>query len=302
MTCRTDLNGTVSPFFSVVIPTYNRAAMLQRAIRSVFNQTFGDFELIVVDDHSTDHTKAIVASFTDPRLRYVLNDRAKGGAGTRNAGIFRAKGEWVAFLDDDDMWLPEKLELQREKISEVDSQVGLIYTGNASYDFEADKPLYFVYPQKEGWLLNDLLYKNYVDAFSSVVIRADVLHQIGGFDERFPALQDLEMLVRAAEICKIAYVNQPLVRITRGCTDGISATAVKKLRGWSMFREKYWHLIRKDARLRHIADSRVFVFAIRAAHWSDAFRTLPWTLAGIVLDIRNILWIIRKLAHWRRNA
>ena len=98
------------PFFTVVIPTYNRSKLLKGAIQSVLKQTYENFELIVVDDASTDNTKNIVKSFYDNRIRYMMNYHAKGGAGARNAGIFIAKGKWVAFLDDDDIWLPEKLE------------------------------------------------------------------------------------------------------------------------------------------------------------------------------------------------
>ncbi len=102
------------PFFTVVIPTHNRSILLKRAVESVLSQTFEDFELIVIDDHSTDDTASVVKSFTDPRIRYLINQRTKGACGARNTGIFSAKGKWVAFLDDDDVWLPEKLKYQYE--------------------------------------------------------------------------------------------------------------------------------------------------------------------------------------------
>ena len=146
------------PFFTVVIPTYNRAELLKEAIQSVFDQTFENFELIVIDDHSTDKTKDVVSSFHDSRIKYILNDHAKGGAGTRNAGIFRAKGEWIAFLDDDDIWLPKKLELQYKKIQEIDCTVGLIYTGYAVYDFDKKREILVAIPKKDGSIQNDLLY------------------------------------------------------------------------------------------------------------------------------------------------
>ena len=96
------MSQTHSPTFSVVIPTHNRAEMLREAIQSVLDQTFTDFELLVVDYHSSDNTAEVVASVADPRIIYLINDHARGGAGTRNAGTFRAKGEWVAFLDSDE--------------------------------------------------------------------------------------------------------------------------------------------------------------------------------------------------------
>ncbi len=103
-------------FFTVIIPTYNRLELLKDAIQSVIDQTFSDFELIIVDDQSTDNTKEMVCSFCDERIKYFLNDHVKGPGGARNSGIFRAKGEWIAFLDSDDIWLPKKLDLIHEKI------------------------------------------------------------------------------------------------------------------------------------------------------------------------------------------
>ena len=200
----------ITPFFSVVIPTYNRSELLKEAVHSIMDQSFEDFELLIVDDHSTDDTKNVVASFKDSRIKYIVNDRTKGGAGTRNAGIFRAKGHWVAFLDDDDVWLPNKLELQYKKIQEVDSAVGLIYSGSAAYDFTKMRVMSVCLPEKEGWVQKDLLYKNYVGTFSRVTIRADLLKKHGGLDERFEAVQDWELCVRIAGTCKIAFIKEIL--------------------------------------------------------------------------------------------
>lgn len=98
------------PTVSVVIPTYNRAHLVGRAIQSVLNQTYQDFEIIVVDDGSTDNTEEVVKSFNDPRIRYIRHDQNRGGSAARNTGIKMARGEYIAFQDSDDEWLPEKLE------------------------------------------------------------------------------------------------------------------------------------------------------------------------------------------------
>ena len=93
------------PFFTVIIPTYNRATLVKEAIQSVLDQTFDNFELIIVDDHSTDNTIDVVQSYSDKRIYRILNDHKKGPGGARNAGIHKAKGKWIAFLDSDDFWL-----------------------------------------------------------------------------------------------------------------------------------------------------------------------------------------------------
>src|SRR5258705_10332336 len=100
------------PKVSVIIPTYNRAECLRSAITNVLNQTFQDFEIVVVDDSSQDHTREVVNSLDDKRIKYIRHERNKGVAAARNTGVSNAKGDYIAFLDDDDEWFPEKLKKQ----------------------------------------------------------------------------------------------------------------------------------------------------------------------------------------------
>src|SRR5262245_46961170 len=100
------------PKVSVIIPTHNRADFLRDAIFSVLNQTFQDFEIIVVDDASTDNTSEVIGAFNDERIRYLRHDTNKGGSAARNTGILNSQCDYIAFLDDDDQWLPEKLAKQ----------------------------------------------------------------------------------------------------------------------------------------------------------------------------------------------
>ncbi|NJN86713.1 MAG: glycosyltransferase family 2 protein [Leptolyngbyaceae cyanobacterium SL_7_1] len=103
------LSSQASAIVSVIIPTYNRADLLSRAIDSVLNQTLTNLELIIVDDGSTDNTAEVVNSFNDSRIRYIPLGKNCGGGYARNHGIHLATGEFIAFLDSDDVWLPEKL-------------------------------------------------------------------------------------------------------------------------------------------------------------------------------------------------
>src|SRR3972149_1034912 len=113
------------PLVSVVIPSYNRADMLRRAIRSVLAQTFTDFELIVVDDGSTDNTVNPVEEFSDSRVRFMRRSVNEGAARARNMGVELSCGEWIAFLDSDDEWLPRRLELQMNRLEQdVEPTVG----------------------------------------------------------------------------------------------------------------------------------------------------------------------------------
>src|SRR5436190_11436655 len=119
----------MSPTVSVVIPVFNRAVAVRRAIDSVLAQTFQDFEIIVVDDGSTDDTAESVSSFQDPRITLIRHDRKRGGSAARNTGIRSSSGAYVAFLDSDDEWLPAKLERQLEVFGRSDDELALVYAG-----------------------------------------------------------------------------------------------------------------------------------------------------------------------------
>lgn len=108
--------ANVYPFFSIILPTYNRAEKLKLSLLSVINQTFGNFEVLVMDDGSTDETEAVVKSFNDSRIKYSWEVNSGGPAKPRNRGISFAKGKWICFLDSDDIWLPGKLERVSQNI------------------------------------------------------------------------------------------------------------------------------------------------------------------------------------------
>jgi glycosyltransferase involved in cell wall biosynthesis len=282
-------------FFTVVIPTHNRSKFLKVAIQSVLNQTFKNFELIVVDDHSTDDTKQVVSQFFDMpfSIRYVINDHTKGGAGARNAGIFRAKGEWVAFLDDDDVWLPNKLELQHRKIQEIDDSVCLIYTGYATYDFGKMYEIFVYVPHKAGWIQNDLLCKNYIGTLSTVAIRSKLLRQIGGLDERFKAMQDIDLYVEIAGLAKIVFVSRKLAHVRVAHVDRISLKPHIKLASSKLFWNKYDPLINQNLRIRHCVASRVFIYSLQTKNWQSMFKALPLTFCGCLIDMHNMRRVLR---------
>ena len=287
------MNTSAHPFFTVVIPTYNRPDYLREAISSVLNQTFEHFEIIVVDDNAEEPARPVVESFKDNRLHYCKNDHQKGGAGTRNAGIFRSKGEWIAFLDDDDLWLPEKLERQYQKIRETDNDVGLVYTGHTRFDPETYQPKQTFVPKHEGWLYQQLLYENVIGGLYSVVIRRDILERVEGLDERFPALQDADLYVRVAKLCKVAFVEEPLVQVRDSKLGRITTNYNSKLQGNQLFWEKYRADLSQDKRLTHRAASRVFMFAVPEGNLRALAASTPWTLAGLILDRKNIIRVAR---------
>jgi glycosyltransferase involved in cell wall biosynthesis len=283
----------IDPYFTVILPTYNRAAMLDTAVQSVLVQTYPDFELIVVDDHSTDNTRQVIDSIADPRLVYMFNQRGKGGASARNTGIFQARGQWVAFLDDDDLWFPEKLEVVYDKIRSVDSDVGLIYSA-----FQIHHPYGTVetrIPKYEGKLRDELFFKNVIGGFFTAVIRKDILWQVNGLDERFPAMQDLELYIRVTLVTKIAAINQPLVKVQRHNTDRISLSMAKRVEAATLMKGKYHHLISNDRRLRHRIEADLFIFGILSGDFKTVWRATGWVFFGIFVDFRNFITIFPTL-------
>ncbi|MGA9059672.1 MAG: glycosyltransferase, partial [Terriglobia bacterium] len=196
-------SGPARPAVTVIIPTFNRASIVGRAIRSVLGQTYQDWELIVVDDCSTDGTEQAVRSFSDNRIKYIRHDRNCRASAARNTGIRCAQGEYVAFLDDDDEWLPEKLQKELEVFRNSDPEVGLVYTGWIILD-ERGKVLKVRMETKSGWVYDALLDCNFIGSPSRVTVKKQVLDRVAGFDETFLNAEDYEFCLRVARVSKVA--------------------------------------------------------------------------------------------------
>ncbi len=198
---------------TAIITTFNRERFLDAAIRSVVSQTYGDFELLVLDNSSSDGTAALVGRWTDPRVRYVRHAPLTIAA-ARNLGVRTASGEFVAFLDDDDEWLPEKLERQVGAFRRAPSGVGLVYGGFTRID-ERGAAAGTHRPTLRGRILPALLAQG--DAFtgsaSNPMMRAEVLRALGGFNEALATSEDWELYLRLAEEYEVELVPDVLVRI-----------------------------------------------------------------------------------------
>jgi glycosyltransferase involved in cell wall biosynthesis len=198
------------PKVSVVIPSYNSARFVGEAIESVLAQTYVDLEIIVVDDGSTDDTHDVVARFTDPRVRYVYQDNRERSA-ARNTGIRAAQGEYVAFLDADDLWRAEKLARQ-VGLLDAHPEVGLVYCG--ALLMENDRVFDEETCSYRGWVLRPLLLVGNIVAgsLSSAMVRRGCFDRAGLFDETFSACEDWDMWVRIALHYPLDFVPMPLVK------------------------------------------------------------------------------------------
>jgi glycosyltransferase involved in cell wall biosynthesis len=224
---------------SVVVPTYNSSEVLPRAIESVLSQSLDDLELIVVDDASTDRTDTVVSRYDDPRLRYVRHETNRGGSAARNTGIEHACGTYVAFLDADDEWHPEKLERQVECLESRSEDWVAAYC-----DFERVRRgptrqlrqllSTFAAPEEnsgaeggEELVDRSLLLDGFsTGGMSTLIVERTVVEAMGGFDESFRRRQDWEFRNRLTRRGKLAYVDEVLV--TKHQTENPPAETVEE--------------------------------------------------------------------------
>ena len=171
------------PLVSVVVPAFNAAATLSSTLSSIANQTYRSLDIIVVDDGSTDGTAAIARHFclSEPRMRVITQPNG-GVAAARNAGIRASKGEFVAFIDADDLWHPMKIEFQIKALLAEDPDVALVYSPFRVIDTDGNVIASSRRHGASGWVLNRHLYENIVGNGSSVLVRKSVLQELGGFD------------------------------------------------------------------------------------------------------------------------
>lgn len=216
---------------SVVIPTYNRANTITDSIRSVLNQTYRTLEVIIVDDGSTDNTEEIVKSIPDLRVVYVKQENA-GACAARNTGISRARGEYIAFHDSDDTWMPEKLEREMDAMLTKNTDIVVC---KLLMKFPDGSEVY--YPKR---IADDFLTKK-DDLFGigtqTILAKREVVENIK-FDTGFPRYQDLDWLLQAMEKYKIYCVGDHLVNYAVG-DDSISAKPEKMVSALQKIHQKY---------------------------------------------------------------
>ncbi|BAC14845.1 glycosyltransferase [Oceanobacillus iheyensis HTE831] len=198
---------------SILIPTYQRPLTLSRAIDSVLNQTYTNIEVIVVDDNNpnTDErleTEGVMLGYKkNSKVKYIKHEYNKNGSAARNTAFQNSKGEYIMLLDDDDEFLPSKVEAQVNRLEKLDSSWGACYTKykrlkNGKIDTVCAE-------KKEGNLYFDELCRNlFIQAGSNLMLRREVFNELGGFDESFQRNQDIEFTVRLLKKYKLAYVDE----------------------------------------------------------------------------------------------
>ena len=198
------------PKGSIIMNCLNGEQYLKQAMDSVFEQTYDDWEVIFFDNASTDDSAAIAKSYGE-RVRYFKSQTTYPLGKARNLAINETKGEFIAFLDCDDIWLPQKLEKQVALLMK-DSEAALVFSDMMIFDGSKDIYQYLGgHKAQRGNIFRELLV-NYFIGIVSVVIRKSAVHDIGWFDERFENIEDMDLFLRIAYLFKLDYVDEPLVK------------------------------------------------------------------------------------------
>ncbi|MGJ8638558.1 MAG: glycosyltransferase family 2 protein [Opitutaceae bacterium] len=241
----------MNTLISVVIPTYNRASLIEDALNSVYAQTYRPLEVIVVDDGSTDTTKSVVDTWAKERCDQsltveFLEQENQGGNVARNTGIENATGDYIAFLDSDDAWLPEKL---AEQISYFKNpKVGGVYCGVQHKNFETGsilEPSDRNYPT--GELLEHLLVKDVTVQTSAYVVRTSVFKDVGNFDTSLQARQDWDMWIRLSSKYTIEAAPKVLVDFREHLGERTASNPQKEIDGYRAIRQKYSKLLKNQS-------------------------------------------------------
>lgn len=242
---------------SIIIPTYLRTGeKLEQALQSVFNQTYKNLEVIVVDDnndkkYSEDITRTLKKY---PEVMYISHGINKGACAARNTGILNANGDFIAFLDDDDTWEPEKIEKQIEKFR--DPRVGLVYCG-IKYYYEKKNKTVYKFAKKSNQPCKDLLIKNFIGSTSCGVVRKSCAIDVGMFDTNLKSGQDLDFWFRIAEKYEIDFVKECLLNYTVYNNGTITSNFHNRLESNIYLKKKYAEIIFKDKELLTVYNLKI---------------------------------------------
>lgn len=241
----------INDLVSVVIPTHNRSELVVRAIRSAFSQTYKKIEIIVVSDGYDQKTEDAMKQYNSSIFKFISYDKPLGGNHARNMGIKASKGEWVAFLDDDDEWLNNKISLQIE-LSKIDKDIGLICTAFNSIDDETGRVSFFCPTAKKDASIQ-ILKTNCIGSTTTAMVKHILLDDVGLFDEKLFARQDYDLWIRLCQITKVGIVEIPCVNYHNLATNNQISWDYKKYQHAAEYmNNKYFELFEKKLSKKEI--------------------------------------------------
>ena len=300
------------PLVTVIIPTYNRADLLPRAVSSVLNQTYAALELLIVDDGSTDGTAEVVKGFQDPRVRFLRLDQNQGQCAAMNAGIEAARGDWVCFLDSDDEYLETCIEKQMAVFLATGSEtLGVVYvlSGERTPDGRII-PAHF--NALQGDVYAGALFQGYVAPSITLLIRKTCFDQVGLWDTEFRCFQDDDLCIRLAKHYRFEVVREVLAVVHRDAAGQLTRNRSQYAAGWYQLIYKHegeiLRVVGRAVLAKHYVravklflDARDHKHALEAARYALQAAGTVWALGRIAVGLtgeslrkRYTIWKARR--------
>lgn len=253
-----------SETISVIIPTYNRAKTIEYCIKSILEQTLLPNEIIIVDDASTDNTENVVALLDNNLIKFIKLDKNGGAQVARNIGIRNSKSKWISFLDSDDFWEKNKLQLQISELSKVNFNIYTVIHSNCyCYDTKKNKKWIWDMPITENKCYENLLLKPST-LFPSLLVSKQALEEIGYLDENVPSYQEWDTSIRLAKKCKFIHIEKPLFTYILHDGDTISKNHKKDIEGYLYIINKF----KKDLQQLNLYEKHLHILIKRARTFS----------------------------------
>lgn len=289
---------------TVVLTTCKREPkIVARAIQSVIAQTYSDWELFVIDDSPSEYmlreeVKDMVLSFSNQHnISYYANVMNSGVSYSRNIGIEKASGSYMAFLDDDDEWLPEKLDKQIEALEKTDINTALVYQPYYKVIEEEQETRVIQSPLLNGELFDELLQRgNFIGGMSVPLIRTECIKKIGGFDELMHVAEDMDLWLRLAKQYNIISIDIPLVRYHIHKGEQLTTNAQKAIAGIERLNEKYKDYLENNIKVKWKRQLFLIKFYLQTGKRREAFdlwkRTIVLCPGEVVRNTKELIRII----------
>jgi glycosyltransferase involved in cell wall biosynthesis len=278
---------------SVIIPTFNRAFSLGRCIDSVLNQSYEDFEVIVVDDGSTDGSCDVAQTYLqDSRVRYIKHETNKGAQAARNTGIKSASGDFVAFLDSDDEWVGEKLKIQMGKLAES-NKPSVVHSSAWVVDEETNEKRICRAGALQGYVYESLL-ASAGPLFPCMLAPKFVFEKIGYLDENVPSHQEWDTSIALSKYCEFVFCSEPLAVYYIHTKETISKDKLRKAQGFAYIVHKYENeiirILGKNALSRHFTKIGALYYSAgnlkeARTYLSKAFVTNPFVFLRAMINL-----------------
>ena len=237
------------PKFSVIIPNYNRGKVLPKAISSVLSQSYSNFELIIVDDCSTDDSMQVIAKIQDDRIKLLQMPKNSGAAAARNYGIKNSKGDFISLLDSDDFYDPEFLQKTFVELSQSEPLVGFSWTGVRYHeDGKASERIW--QPKRIENAYITFLHSLHIGTNSGITFKKEIFEKVGYFNESLPAAEDTDFFLRITQHFDYIVISKVLINVEKDSDDRLSKNFKKVAKAYNVFLNQHFPVINKSIKLK----------------------------------------------------